>query len=81
MAIKYDTTFKWGDVFYLKSDPDQAEYNLIGVLLAPGKPSLILRHSGFDEVTVYECETTREPDKEKLLGLNKTTPDENDEED
>jgi len=78
MAIKYDTALKWGDKFYLKSDPDQVEHYLTGILLLPGKPKLALSYMG-DVVTVYECETTREPDIKKILDINgEPDPDEED---
>lgn len=81
MAIKYESDLKWGDKFYLKSDPEQLEYNLISIILAPGKPQYFLRHSGYDEVTVYECETTRKPDIKKTLNITKEdTPDDSDDE-
>lgn len=75
MAIKYDREFKWGDVFYLRSDPEQLEYNLVNILLTPGRSMLVLRHSGYDEVTVYECETTRKPDDSKKLSFIPKPPD------
>lgn len=69
MAIKYDRELKWGDIFYLKNDPDQFEYCLVGIILWPGKPQLVLRHSGEFQVEVYEAETTREPDMKKRLNI------------
>lgn len=78
MAIKYESALKWGDVFYLKNDPDQFEYCLIGIALWPGKPQLVLRHSGEFQVEVYEAETTREPNIRKKLAIDdnpETSPD------
>lgn len=80
MAIKYESALKWGDKFYLKSDPDQVEHCLTGILLLPGKPKLALSYMG-DVVTVYECETSREPDIKKILDINENgEPDPSDEE-
>lgn len=81
MAIKYESAAKWGDVYYLKSDPDQLQFNLINVILTPGKPKLKLRHGGYDVVIVYECETSREPDLTKKLGIDNSDAENPDEED
>lgn len=80
MAIKYESALKWGETFYLKSDPEQAEYNLISILLTPGRSLLKLRHNGYAVVTVYESETTRQPDMTKLLDLKKKQDSEDQEE-
>ncbi len=67
--IKYSSDLKWGDIFYLKCDEDQLEHCLVGINLTPGKPKLVLSFLG-ETVLVYECETTREPDKKKRLGID-----------
>lgn len=67
--INYKSDLKWGDIFYLKCDEDQYEHCLVGINLTPGKPKLVLSFFG-DTVEVYECETTRVPDKNKQLGID-----------
>lgn len=79
MAIKYESALKWGEIFYLKNDPDQIEHCLVGIVLLPGKPKLVLSYLG-EIYEVYECETTREPDVNKRLSINDAIkPDDDDE--
>lgn len=81
MAIKYDSQLKWGDKFYLKTDPDQLEYCLIGIKLTPGKPKLELRNEGLHKITVYEAETSREIDVQKKLNIDNKKAEEDEPDD
>lgn len=65
--IKYKTNeFTFGDTVYIKTDPYQEAYILIGVLLHPSyraddpaTPKFILSNSG-DKVEVYDFEVSKE---------------------
>lgn len=72
MAIKIRIDLNWGDTFYIKTDEDQYPHQLVGIVTMPGNDGktitkFMLSYYG-DVVTVWDFETTREPDKNKLLG-------------
>lgn len=77
MPIKYDTKESWGATYYLKNDPEQLEHCLVGIILLPGKPKLMLSHQGII-CEVYEFETSKEPDMLKKLSGGSATDEEDD---
>jgi hypothetical protein len=67
MPIGIKTDLEWGQVFYMKSDPEQVEHRLTGVIIRPGKAvKFILSHQG-DECEVYDFEASTEIDQLKKL--------------
>ena len=68
MPIKtIKTDLEWGDVFYLKNDPDQEEYLLVGIITLPGNQvQFILSYYG-DEIRVFDFECSKEKDKLKEI--------------
>lgn len=66
MVIK--TKFKFGDSVYVKNDPAQLEYILIGVIQRPGAMSYELSYLG-EVIEVYEFEVSDTKDILKSLDL------------
>ncbi len=69
MIIK--TKYKFGDILYIKTDPEQDENTLIAVIQEPG--ALVYRLRGYDgEINeVYEFEVSDNKDPLKSMGLDK----------
>lgn len=71
MPIRVKTDLEWGDLFYLRADPDQLEHHLVAVTVCPGNQIRFrLSHQG-DECEVWDFEATREPDEVKRLNNQK----------
>ena len=75
MPIKIKTDLEFGDIFYIKADPDQLEHFLIEVIIVPGsmepKGALKFKLSHQGETTIvwdFECSKTRDP--LKLINVN-----------
>ena len=64
MVIK--TKHKFGDTLFIKNDPSQLEYTLIGVIQRPGAMSYELSYLG-DVVEVYDFEVSDTKDVLKQL--------------
>lgn len=69
MIIK--TKYKFGDIFFLKNDPEQNEYCLIAVIQEPGVMSFRLRGPDGDVLEVYDFEISEEINTLKVMGVNK----------
>lgn len=69
MVIK--TKYKFGDILYIKIDPEQAEYTLIGVIQEPGSLVYRLRDIMGEIYEFYEFEVSDVKDPLKAMGLNK----------
>jgi len=68
MPIRIKTDLDFGQIFYIKNDPDQFEYFLIGIkILPPNQIKFILSLMG-DEIEVFDFECSAEPDKLKIIG-------------
>lgn len=69
MPIKtIKTDLEWGDVFFLKVEPEQNEYHLVGLVHLPGSQlQFILSRMGEDEIRVYDFECSKERDEVKRL--------------
>ncbi len=63
--ISIKTDLEFGDVFYLKNDPDQLEHLLVSVIVYPGKQfKFRLSYMGeICEVWDFECSKTRDTNK------------------
>lgn len=61
--IAVTTDLEWGQSFYIKNDPEQDEYHLVGVRLDAGTRNLMfkLRHMSY-AVWVYDFECAPGPD-------------------
>lgn len=65
--IKIKTDLEFGDVFYLKNDPEQMEHVLVGVLFLPGNQlKFQLSYMG-DVCTVWDFETSKDRDMTKIF--------------
>lgn len=75
--MKYESDYKWGQSIYIKNDPEQTEYRLNRVFLAPkGYVSLELFDAASGDVfEVWEFHTSKEIDKLKLAGVDKKDDD------
>ena len=70
MPIKIRTDLEFGDVWYIKNDPEQLERLLVGVVFLPGgQLKFELSYMG-EVVTVWDFECSKSIDKTKLLELN-----------
>lgn len=69
MVIK--TKYKFGDILYLKTDPEQTENTLIAVIQEPGALVYRLRNNASDIIEVYEFEVSDLKDLAKTMGLDK----------
>jgi hypothetical protein len=71
MPIKIKTDLEFGSTWFLKSDPEQLPHLLVGIIIKPGNIfKFQLSYMG-DVCAVYDFEATDEPDREKLLNLDK----------
>jgi hypothetical protein len=68
MVIK--TKYKFGDILYLKTDPEQTEHTLIAVIQEPGSLVYRLRDIGAETVEVYEFEVSDTKDPLKSMGID-----------
>lgn len=68
MTIK--TKFNFGDPVYVKHDPEQQEYELIGVVSRPGCIMYELSYLG-ETIEMYDFQVSDTRDEVRLLGLNK----------
>lgn len=66
MPIKIKTDLEFGDVWYLKNDPYQSEYLLIGVVIRPGAVLFLLDFLG-EQIEVYDFECSKERDELKVI--------------
>ena len=72
MPIKIKTDLEFGDVFFIKADPDQLEHFLIEVIIVPGsmEPKGALKfklsHQG-ETCIVWDFETSRIRDPLKVI--------------
>lgn len=65
MPIRIKTDLEFGDIFYLKTDPDQFEHELVGVLFLPGNAIKFLLEYGGDTIQVYDFQCSKERDPNK----------------
>lgn len=66
MPIKIKTDLEWGDVRYIKNDPDQFEHSLVGVILKPNG-GVMFQLSFMGEIfEVWDFETSAEKDDTKI---------------
>lgn len=72
MVIK--TKFKFGDSVYVKNDPAQLEYHLIGVIQRPSGMLYELSYLG-DIIELYEFEVSDSKDILKALDVDKNDED------
>jgi hypothetical protein len=71
MPIRVKTDIDFGDIFYLKSDPDQTEHILVGLIIVPGN-QIKFRLSCFGDICeVYDFEASKEIDELKKLSSDK----------
>jgi hypothetical protein len=68
MIIK--TKYKFGDILFLKTDPEQSENTLIGVIQEPGALVYRLRDINNEIIEVYEFEVSDVRDPLKTMGLD-----------
>lgn len=69
--MTFKTKYDFGEILYLKTDPEQVEYMLIGILLQPGGFMLRISNCG-NFIDVHEMEVSKVKDKLKTLGVNDT---------
>lgn len=69
MVIK--TKYKFGDILYLKVDPEQYEYMIIGIIQEPGNLSFRLRGRDGEVLEAYDFELSDSKDELKTMGLKK----------
>lgn len=67
MIIK--TKWEFGQSVYFKTDPEQLEYLITGIILRQNNLLVTVSNCG-EEKTAYELELTKEKDNTKGLGLN-----------
>lgn len=72
MTIKTD--FKFGDIVYIKHDPEQKEYEVVGILARPGSIQIEIDYLG-DVVEMYDFQLSHEKDPVKVYGLSEKEND------
>lgn len=77
MTIKIQHDF--GDIVYIKNDPDQNEYEIVGFWVRPGAIVLELDRLG-ETIDVYEFQISTDRDMKKVLGLDKKREEEEEDE-
>jgi len=66
MPISIKTDLEWGEIFYIKTDPEQIPGMLVGIVYLPGKV-LKFRLSYEGEVfEVYDFEVSKEKDNSNI---------------
>lgn len=78
MPIKIKTDLDFGQIFYLKSDPDQFEHRLVGVEFLPGNAVRFRLSCMGEECQVYDFEASSVIDQAKV---DKSKDDEADDSD
>jgi hypothetical protein len=78
--INFISDLAWGDIFYLNTDPDQKEYELVGIILVPDKttPPVVkyrLTRMGEEPFEVFDFQVSSERDNVKVFTK---PPDESD---
>lgn len=67
MPISIKTDLEWGSIWYIINDPEQLEYQLIGVKVKPGKAMIFeLDHLG-EVIEVYDFQCSETADALKQL--------------
>lgn len=56
----------YGRIYYLRNDPAQREYILVGYSLRPGSKVLVLSYMG-EETEAYDCECSEQRDALKYM--------------
>jgi len=67
MPIRIKTDLDFGQVFYVKNDPDQFEYILVGIKILPSNQIKFILSLMGEECEVYDFECSTDPDKLKLI--------------
>ena len=67
MSISLKTDLEWGDIFYIKTDPDQAPCVLVGLIYLPGKSLKFILSCDTVHVEVYDFEASKEKNELKLF--------------
>jgi len=70
MIIK--TKYKFGDILYLKTDPEQTEHTIIAVIQEPGCLVYRLRDITGEIMEVYDFEVSDSKDPLKQMGIDKS---------
>lgn len=73
MIIK--VKYEYGDSVYIKHDPEQIQYELVGVIGRPGSTSFELSHLG-EVIEMYDFQVSKTRDEMKMLGLEKNKEEE-----
>lgn len=60
MPIRIKTDLNFGDTFYIKNDPDQFEYILVGVIVTPGNQMKFRLSLLGDLVEVFDYECSKD---------------------
>ncbi len=68
MPIKFKFDLEWYQPLYLKTDPEQSPFLLIGIAISPNGPIFTLVNQG-EEISCYEGEFTTEIDDTLKLGI------------
>jgi hypothetical protein len=64
------TKYKFGDILYIKTDPEQDENTLIAIIQEPGALAYRLRCYDGEILEVYEFEVSDTKDPLKSMGLD-----------
>ena len=67
MPISVKTDLEWGDVFYIKTDPEQAPCVLVGIVYLPSKAMKFILSSNSVPYEVYDFEVSKEKNELKLF--------------
>lgn len=70
MHLHY-TTYTYGDIVYLKTDPEQCERMVIAFTLRPGGVAFYEIGFGADSSFHFDIELSAEPDPSVKLGLSR----------
>jgi len=62
---------EYGDIVYIKNDPEQKEYTFVGVVARPGSIKYELSYLG-DLIELYDFEVDSKRNELKMLGVDKT---------
>jgi hypothetical protein len=77
MPILVKTKFNFGQIVYVKTDPDQYPRQITGIQGTPGDQPLIRLSQDGEHTWYYECEISLSRNFEPFDALDEEDPDDN----
>jgi hypothetical protein len=70
--MRFKVPYEYGDIYYLKTDPEQLPHEIVGFIFRPGDQLILeLSHGGM-QIEVFDFQISKTKDPIAELGLNNT---------